>query len=329
MPVIMAISLDHKMFLIGKSRVRIRRSVTTWLCLILACQLCCSFAVVLAEQKSSPNSLTVLVMDPLSAPLACDCVQGYAQRKYELLGEYLQRSLKKPVKVVWSESVSLATKEHGPADIIIGKHSVVQFNAKKANQKIRPIAQLTGRDGKVTQTGLIVVRKDDKATSVADLKGYRILFGPEDCDEKHAAVVALLESAGIEKPSDLEISAACSEAAAQLMELDSDVAAAAVISSYAKPLLAGCGAIKEGDLRVIAESETVPFITAFVSASLPKQDKQAIRTALLDVELEPALMIALETSEGFKKWVNAEPSSKKKSREDATAAKALKKKMSK
>lgn len=288
----------------SKNQQQSHRTFLLSLCFLVACQLFVSADSQAEEEKSSPASLTVLVMDPLSSPLACDCVQGYAQRKYERLGEYLQKTLKKPVKVVWSESVSMATKEHGQADIIIGKHSVVMFNAKKAKQKVRPIAQLTGLDGKVTQTGLIVVRKQDKAKTVGDLADYRIFFGPEDCDEKHSAAVALLESAGITKPSNLEISPACSEAAAALVELKSDVDAAAVISSYAKPLLAGCGTIKKGDLRVIGESMAVPFITAFVSAGLPKKDKLAIRTALLDVELEPELMIALETSEGFKKWQN-------------------------
>lgn len=261
-----------------------------------------------ADEKpvpSSPQSLTVLVMDPLSSPLACDCVQGYAQRKYETLGEYLQRSLKKPVQVVWSESITSATKEHGAAHLIIGKHSVVQSQAKQAGHKVRPIAQLSGLDGRVTQTGLLVVRKDNVAESIPDLKDYRILFGPKDCEEKHAAPMQLLKDAGIGVPAKPEISGACSEAAASLMELDANAKAAAVISSYAKPLLSGCGTVKKGDLRVIGESKPVPFITAFASSTLPKEDRQAIRTALLDVELEPQLMIALETAEGFKRWKTA------------------------
>lgn len=279
-----------------------------------------------ARPKSSPVSLTVLVMDPLSAPLACDCVQGYAQRKYEILGEYLQRSLKKPVQVVWSESLQSATKEHGTPHLIIGKHSVVQHKAKQAGQPVRPIVQLSGLDGKVTQTGLIVVRKDDAARSVSDLKGYRIFFGPEDCEEKHAAAIQLLKTAGVEIPAKPEVSGACSEAAASLMELDANVNAAAVISSYAKPLLAGCGTIRKGDLRVIGESQPVPFITAFVSAALPKEDKQAIRKLLLDVELEPQLMVALETAEGFRRWVNPEQIRQKTDKKLKEATTAVKKK---
>ena len=32
-----------------------------------------------AEEKA----FTLIVMDPLAAPLSCPCVEGYAQRKYE------------------------------------------------------------------------------------------------------------------------------------------------------------------------------------------------------------------------------------------------------
>ena len=43
----------------------------------------------LAQDKAAAleddSKLVLVVMDPLSAPLACDCVEGYAQRKYEKL----------------------------------------------------------------------------------------------------------------------------------------------------------------------------------------------------------------------------------------------------
>ena len=40
------------------------------------------------------DAFHLVVMDPLSKPLSCDCVQGYAQRKYELLGEHLTKHLR-------------------------------------------------------------------------------------------------------------------------------------------------------------------------------------------------------------------------------------------
>src|SRR5690606_22832851 len=48
-----------------------------------------------------PQSLTLIIMDPLAAPLACDCVAGYANRQYQLLGDHLRNSLGVAVEVVW------------------------------------------------------------------------------------------------------------------------------------------------------------------------------------------------------------------------------------
>ena len=62
------------------------------------------FAVLLAicpfawSEEAAPSTdgrsqpLSLVVMDPLAAPLSCPCVQGYAQRQYEKLAEYLTDS---------------------------------------------------------------------------------------------------------------------------------------------------------------------------------------------------------------------------------------------
>lgn len=246
------------------------------------------------------RTLHLIVMDPLSAPLSCDCVKGYAQRKYEKLGEYLARKLERPVKVTWSESLVKATKETGgAAQLVIGKHSVVLHDARKLSRAFEPIAALTGSDGETTQTGLLVVRTADTAQKVEDLKGYRIFFGPEDCDEKCAVVIDMLKEAKLPVPTVRETYPSCSNAASKLMELKASENAVAVISSYAEPLLAGCGAVKKGDLRVIARSKPIPFITAFADATLSTAEQESIKTALLAVAEEVTLLEALETEAGF------------------------------
>ena len=256
-----------------------------------------------AKQTSADendNTLTLVCMDPLAAPLACDCVQGYAQRKYEKLGEFLQKKLKRPVKVVWGESIGKATAEiNSSGDIIIGKHSVVLADAKNLKMNVKPIAQLTDQTGSVDQTGLVVVRANDNAKTVADLKGYRIFFGPADCDEKSAAPMELIKSAGVKLPEEIEISGACSEAAAKLVELDKNIDAAAVISSYAEKLLEGCGTVQKGDLKVIGRSKPVPFITAFANAKLSEEEIKQITEALLEVQGDAELLIAMESLSGF------------------------------
>ncbi len=250
---------------------------------------------------AADDSLTLVVMDPLAAPLSCPCVKGYAQRDYDKLAEHLASKLGRSVNVAYSDSLIAALKDktEGKADIIIGKHSVVLFDAKKAAREVKHVAMLTSKEGDVTQHGLIVVPAKDPAKSVADLKGYQIIFGPAESDEKHLAALALLKKHGVPAPDKIETRSACDEGATLILEAGADHRGAAVISSYAKPLLEGCGTVKKGDLRVIGETAPVPFVAAFVSQSLESDLQASIQKELLDVLSEPLLCVALETKYGF------------------------------
>jgi ABC-type phosphate/phosphonate transport system substrate-binding protein len=255
-----------------------------------------------AKPAHSDGALTIVVMDPLAAPLSCPCVKGYAQRDYDKLAAHLEEKLGRTVKIVYSESLvsALKSKTGGKADLIIGKPSVVLFDAAKAGLQVKQVASLTGKDGSTTQTGLIVVPTADKAKSVADLAGYRIIFGPPECDEKHAAALALLKSHKVAAPQEIETRGACDEGAVLILELPKGEHGAAVISSYAKPLLEGCGTVKKGDLRVIGETSPVPFVAAFVSDQLDAKLQKAVKAELLALKNEPLLCLALETKAGFK-----------------------------
>ena len=255
-----------------------------------------------AEKSGVATDLTMLVMDPLSKELSCPCVKGYAQREYTELGKHLSQKLKRPVKVVFSETLVGATKTGklpDGVDLIIGKRSVVEFDAKAIETAVTPLAALSGKDGITTQYGMIVVPAKDPAKKVADLKGYQIYFGPEDCDEKHKAAIALLKENGVAIPAKLETCSACSDGATKILELGADVRAATVISSYAAPLLEGCGTIQKGDLRVIGKTAPVPFVTAFATARVAEKDQAAIREILLELIESPKLCEALETQLGF------------------------------
>src|SRR4051794_8340910 len=247
--------------------------------------------------------LSMVVMDPLAAPLSCPCVQGYAQRKYEKLADYLTAELGRPVQVTFAESFekALAKPSCKTIDIAIGKDSVVRSDAAAAKLKVTPVARLSGQDGLTTQTGLIVVRSADPARRVEDLEGYRIIFGPKECDEKFAAARRLLTGAGVNlaSPDAAEMSQSCSDGACKIIEWGASQRGAAVISSYAAPLLQGCGTVKKGDLRVIGETKPVPFITAFTTNRVDDVLRRNVEKVLLNVGKQADLLVALETLTGF------------------------------
>ncbi|MFM7149202.1 MAG: PhnD/SsuA/transferrin family substrate-binding protein [Gemmataceae bacterium] len=248
------------------------------------------------------NPLTIIVMDPMALELSCPCVKGYAQRDYSKLASHLEKQLNRPVKLHFADNLATAlrVKTEGKADLIIGKHSVVLAGAKVNKFDVTEIAALTDKEGKTTQTGLWVVPAADPALTVADLKDHGLVFGLADADEKHAAAIALLKDFDIPIPRKLESCGSCSDAAKQI--LDSASAgrkSAAVISSYAQPLLEGCGTIKKGDLRVVGETEPVPFVAAFVSQKVPADQCKAIQSCLLSLARDAQWCRILETKRGF------------------------------
>jgi ABC-type phosphate/phosphonate transport system substrate-binding protein len=258
-----------------------------------------------AEGTSAADrpELTMVVMDPLAAPLACACVQGYAQRRYERLAEYLEQELGCKVRIAFGEDLqsTVRQKTGGKVELVIGKDSMVRFDANQLKRAVRPVAALTGKDGSTTQHGLFVVPAEDPAQTLSDLKGYTILFGPFEADEKHAAALAALAKAGVKLPSgdELKTREACSEGACDILDKDFEGAGAAVISSYAKPLLEGCGTIDKGALRIVGRTGEVPFVTAFVTDSVDDETAQRIQSALLGVGKNAELCVALETLKGF------------------------------
>lgn len=257
-------------------------------------------AILLASTAArAAEPLRLAVMDPLAKQLSCPCVQGYAQRDYEELASFLGEALGREVKASFGES--LDAFQAGGFDIVIGKRSVIESDAGRLGLDVVPVAALAGKDGLTTQRGLVVVRGDDPAKEVADLASHRIVLGPADCAEKHAAARTLLAAHGIAIPPDGPTAGSCTIGAAAVVEAKAkgDPPTATVISSYAAPLLEGCGTIKKGDIRVVGETAEVPFITAFVSGEIEPADRARMLAALLDTKSLPLLQLALESQGGF------------------------------
>ena len=263
------------------------------------------FAAALSPGLAAEPGLSLVVTDPLAAPLSCPCVKGYAQRDYTQLAAHLEKALGRPVKVLFSESLgkavgTIGTGKEARADIVIGKRSVVVAEAKSTQRLLTPVADLTDTKNSTMQRGLVVVRGDDPATGIADLAHHRVILGKQESAEKHEAARELFAAAGITISAEGPFAEACSDGAEEVIKAKNDAQpVATVISSYAQPLLEGCGTIRRGDLKVVGETAEIPFITAFVDSSLDEPTRQAILDALLAVRHDPLLRLALETKRGF------------------------------
>jgi outer membrane protein assembly factor BamB len=284
------------------SATRIGRVLPGWL-LLPVVVITVTSATPSRAADGSDRSLVMVVSDPLAADLSCPCVAGYAQRDYDVLAEHLSVAIGREVSVVYGDSIARAAGgDAEPVDIVIGKRSVVSAEAFRANRRLQPVAELTDLDGHVTQRGMVVVHREDAAQRVEDLHDHLIVLGPSDCEEKHAAARKLFAAHDITLPEKCEEEAGCTQAAERVLAVrrEGGRPVAAVISSYAAPLLEGCGTIQKGELRVVAETAPVSFITVFIDGGLDEATRRRILAALRDVADEPAVRLAIESKAGFR-----------------------------
>jgi outer membrane protein assembly factor BamB len=218
------------------------------------------------------------VTDPLAKENSCACVEGYAQRDYSALAARLSARLGRPVRLHFRPEVA--------PDLVFGK----------APGSPAPLAHLTDLEGAVTLRGLFVVRAGDPAASLADLKGRSILFGPAGSREKRDAAFEALRCSGVSVPDAPAACDTCTEAAVAVVRKEAD---AAVISSYALPLLLGCKAVARGELKIVGRTAPVPFVVALATDRLSPADRDAVLDALLAVSEAPELLKKLESRGGF------------------------------
>src|SRR5688572_10728910 len=78
-------------------------------------------------EKSAPEPLTLVVMDPLSRELACACVKGYGQRDYRKLAARLEKAIDQRVSIEFSDDLAESLDGLGkPREVIvIGDRSLV------------------------------------------------------------------------------------------------------------------------------------------------------------------------------------------------------------
>jgi ABC-type phosphate/phosphonate transport system substrate-binding protein len=259
--------------------------------------------------SSAQLPMALIVMDPLAKELACACVRGYAQRDYHQLAAHLTRQVGQRVTVAFADDLTSAVAELSPNQeaIVVAKTSVVQCDAAAAGFKYRTLCRLTGKDGETTLTGYFVAKTSDSATRIEDIAGRRVLFGSTNADEKYTAALEAMRAAGIPIPKKIETRDACSDAALDVVDSAETPPPVGVISSYALPLLEGCGSIKKGDLKVIGQTKPVPFITVFCSDHITAAKQKRIADVLFAIRKNAKLLKALETQSGFVPCEDAPP----------------------
>jgi len=264
-------------------------------CLLITLLLCTT-----SIQNSQADEITLAVSDPLALPLACACVDGFAQRDYEKLGKFLEKELGVSVKVVFNGSIDGAKRlAKGKLHLLVGKDSILRNDAKESKLPLRPIAALTNNEGVTTFHGLFVVPTEAQAKKIADLGLYAIYFGEDYSAVKYEAAIEALQKAGIKVPdvAKRKTIPTCTEAVFATQE--STKPAVAVICNYALALLEGCKTIEPGSLRVVGKTGERPFIRVFATENVSSEMEKKVLAALKKVATLPELCKVMESKNGF------------------------------
>ena len=239
--------------------------------------------------------LTMVVMDPLALPLSCACVDGVGQRRYEALAKGLSKELHRQVDLVYEESLQLALRRAPDGiDIVVGKRSTVMHDAEATGLSFHPVASLTDSDGKTTVRGAILVRADDLAQSVEDLKGRQLAIGPAEHAECHVAVKELFSDRLDEVSMVVHDSIESAVYAFDDGEVD-----AVVVSGFLPPLLVGCGKLQKDSFRIIGTTTPKAFVQAFVSSNFDAATRHKIAGAMVQVTQDLGIRVLLESQSGF------------------------------
>ena len=251
--------------------------------------------------KGKPESVALVVMDPLAKELACACVKGYAQRDYRKLAARLEKALNQRVVIEFSDDLAETVGGFGPNRevIVIGDQSLVAAGEQKTRLKCQPVCALTALDGGTRIEGLFIARGDDSARELKEVGGRTVLWGVAAADEKQAAAREALRLAGIAPAVKLEQRASASEAALEVLDSRLSPPPVAVIPAYALPLLEGCGSVQPGSLRVIGRTRPVPFIAVFFSETIPAPKRELLLKTLVNIKQDAKLLKELESRDGF------------------------------
>ena len=212
----------------------------------------------------------------------CNSIEENRAR-FEALGAWLGKQLGRKVVVSHVNTADFVEEARAKRFDAIQANGYVYVNVKEtvgATLLAREEKLDTGRD----TGGLIVVRADSPARTLADLAGKTIVFGPVLSPGGYLTQYDTLLSAGLD-PEKLFKSYTFLPGAWQHEKVVYSVLYGAVDAGAVKAgdleRMASEGKIRAADIRVLAKSQPVPNCTFFALPHLDPADAARLRDALL------------------------------------------------
>lgn len=219
------------------------------------------------------------------------------QQRFRPLTAYLEQQLGRPCEAVPVDTQDFESRFAAGEFTFTHGNSLLYIILHK-NHGLQLIAtEKRGQFGSRT-AGAIIVRRDSPIQTLDDLKGKRMIFGPQLAPTGYLAQYDLMLQAGFDPDRELEYYAIPGGAYKHEKVIygvyfgDYDAAAAPVLDLE---VMTHMGKISADDFRVLAQSETIPYCTFGAAKNVDPQLVEKFRRALLDLTPETTVKIDGQT----------------------------------
>ncbi|HUU44047.1 MAG TPA: PhnD/SsuA/transferrin family substrate-binding protein, partial [Planctomycetota bacterium] len=231
--------------------------------------------------RSRTNTLVVGICDPLAVETASECVRSAAVRDYTAFARRLAEGTGLDVQLNYYAFDPLLEQaiRSGEVNVAVGKTwSIVEASQGLEHPFVR-LADLTGESGHNGLAGMFIARADRGISGIAALMGRKVAIGPDTAYEKSYAARRALAEAGVD-PADYRVVDGCVATAAAVLGGDVD---AGVVSSYVVEFGGLRHIDRDRKLKVIGNTEAIPFMTIAVSTSVDETTRAKLRETLLGI----------------------------------------------
>ncbi len=219
--------------------------------------------------------------------------EAETMQRFKPLTVYLEKKLGRPCVAVPVDTQDFETR-FAAGDFTFTHGNSLVYVILRENHDLQLIAtEKRGQFGSRT-AGAIIVKRDSPIKTLADLKGKRMVFGPQLAPTGYLAQYDLLLRSGFDPERDLDYYAIPRGAYKHEKVIygvyfgEYDAATAPVLDLE---VMTRMGKISADDFRVLAQSDTIPYCTFGAAKNTDSELVEKFRKALLDLTPETAVEI--------------------------------------
>jgi phosphonate transport system substrate-binding protein len=223
--------------------------------------------------------------------------EAETRQRFRPLTAYLEQQLGRPCEAVPVDTQDLESR-FAAGEFTFTHGNSLLYIILRENHGLQLIAtEKRGEFGSGT-AGAIIVRRDSPIQTLQDLKGKRMVFGPQLAPTGYMAQYDLMLRAGFDPERELDYYAIPHGAYKHEKVIygvyfgDYDAAAAPVLDLE---MMIREGRVSADDFRVLAQSEIIPYCTFGAAKDVDAALVEKFRKALLDLTPETTVKIDGQT----------------------------------